>query len=533
MDAIGIDFAALLPAFMRAQDDDAAMAAALSPVLRARALQLASLGIADFLCDADAPLTDAQASTLLDSLASYMGLEWWRADWATATKRGMMSQAEKLRQLSESKWALETILRVYFSDPALTVEEWWEYGGAPYCFRVLTSNAEAQAALRFKNVVELIKRQSQQWEGLWAGFSCRGVIYRGALGTDDTRLTGEAVLYRYLPAGTAVDGADGLAALSAILTAANPGQDVTDVLDDCFDYGAYTVTADLPLTFQEYGLPDWQAIPSTRAAGARLDAAMEAHWTDVGADVASPSLAYQWPPSGGGSSTLLEGLISHLKCDTGLTDDILGGAWGALPAFAGVDADGVVDGCVGAESGSAVSTGGMHVDLPSTLDVSATGVTLAFWAKMSGNFLAGLKTQTGTAGALQAGFSPQLRIGYWSWSTISLNLYGTTPRFDLSQALTPADLRGWHHWAFCADSSGVRVYADGVLVGSSTSSVLSAATIGGLTLLGSSNNPEPYGWGGAGWVDEVCAWSRALSADEVASLYQAGVDGVSYPFSGY
>lgn len=300
MDAIGIDFATLLPAFMRAQTDDVAMADALSPLLRARALQLASLGIADFLCDEDAPLTDAQASALLDSLAEYLGLEWWRADWGAATKRSMMAKAEKLRQLSESKWALETILRAYFSDPALTVEEWWEYGGVPYSFRVLTENAEAQQALRFKNVIELIKRQSQQWEGLWAGFSCRGVTYRGALGTDDTRLTGWAAVYRYLPAGTTVDGITGTRALTRLLLQAGSGSTsaVSAVLGDCFTSATFTVSAALPLTFEGENSPArYHVVPSTGTAGDRLDAALAANWAGVGASVAAPSTSNVWPPA--------------------------------------------------------------------------------------------------------------------------------------------------------------------------------------------------------------------------------------------
>ena len=191
MQGVGIDFAKLLPAFMRAQSDDVAFADALSPLLRARSRQLQSLGIAAFLLDPDA-LPDAEASALLDSLAGYLGLEWWRADWSASEKREMMSMAEQLRQTSESHWALQTILRKYFGDPELTVEEWYDYAGLPYTFRILTENVEAQQALRFKNVISLICRQSQQFEGMWAGFSMRGTIYRGQLGTDDLRLTGTA-----------------------------------------------------------------------------------------------------------------------------------------------------------------------------------------------------------------------------------------------------------------------------------------------------------------------------------------------------
>lgn len=535
MDAIGIDFAALLPAFMRAQEDDAAMAAALSPVLRARALQLASLGISDFLCDADAPLTDAQASTLLDSLAAYMGLEWWRADWDTATKRGMMAQAEKLRQLSESKWALETILRVYFGDPALTVEEWWEYGGAPYCFRVLTANAEAQAALRFKNVVELIKRQSQQWEGLWAGFSCRGVIYRGALGTDDTRLTGEVVLYRYLPRGTTVDGADGFAALSDILTEANPGQDVTDILDDCFDYGTYTVTADLPLTFQEYGLPDWQAIPSTRAAGARLDAAMAAHWGDVGADVGAPSLAYQWPPAGPAAeypSSLLSGLLAFFPCEDD-TEAVHGEHWTQGAAFstaAGKVGDGLV------ETAYSTTTGLTHVadaTYPALEGSEKAQRTCACWIKFTaynGNSILAIRWSGGNAYGLAirpSGFGEYFKDGNFD----SMGRY--------HELTTPMQVGEWHHVAYTEQAYAVggttmtveyKFYFDGALVETATPGSASVSLESGAHLIATH-----LGWASncSAVLDEIGIWQRALSGDEIRALYQAGVDGASYPFEGY
>ena len=184
MDSIGIDFAQLLPAFMREQPDDAALAAALSPILRARALQLDSIGIAAFLLDPDSGLSDAQASQLMDEMAAFCDLSWWRPDWAVDVKREMLGMAEQLRERSESKWALQTILRAYFGDPLLQVEEWYNYGGAPYSFRVITSEPTVQEQLRFKNVIEIIKRQSQEFEGVWVGFSMRGSIRIGSKGAD-------------------------------------------------------------------------------------------------------------------------------------------------------------------------------------------------------------------------------------------------------------------------------------------------------------------------------------------------------------
>ena len=184
MDGLSIDFVKLLPAFMRAQADDSAMADALTPLLKARMQQLDSINLAGFLLDPSSGLSDAQASMLLDDFADFLELAWWRPDWDISTKREMMGMAEQLRECSESKWALQYILRAYFGDPLLQVEEWYEYGGQPYCFRVLSTEVTVQEQLRFRDVINAVKRQSQEMEGVWIGFSMRGTVYTAASGAD-------------------------------------------------------------------------------------------------------------------------------------------------------------------------------------------------------------------------------------------------------------------------------------------------------------------------------------------------------------
>lgn len=535
MHGVGIDFAKLLPAFMARQADDITFAEALSPLLRARAKQLQALGIADFLLD-PAALSAGEASALLDSLAAFLGLEWWRADWDIATKREMMGKAEPLRRASESFWALQTILRAYFGDPSLEVEEWWAYSGIPYTFRILTTNAEAQQALRFRNVVSLICRQSQEFEGMWAGFSCRGVIYRGALGTDDTRLTGEAVLYRYLPAGTTVDGADGFAALSAILTAANPGQDVTDVLDDCFDYGTYTVTADLPLTFFEAGLPDWHAIPSTRAAGARLAAAMAAHWSDVGADVDAPSLAYKWPPSGGGGSVdLLTGLAHQWSFGDGATWDGASSVTAdsvtlSKGTYWAADPSGIIGGCAVNSNANTPGTGVSSA----VSGIGASNYTAAIWLRRASASTQAADTASIILAAATLGDQP----GGGGWLGMGLSRDETTnqvPAFGYGYSSLAFAVKGavalsndaWHLLAVVVDAEAedVILYADGEEVGRETAPAALLAGTAATTKCGLGRVGTSSGCARSliGKMDELSIWEgRALSAADIAALWNGG-----------
>jgi len=72
---------------------------------------------------------------------------------------------------------------------------------------------------------------------------------------------------------------------------------------------------------------------------------------------------------------------------------------------------------------------------------------------------------------------------------------------------------GWHHVAQVVGGGQQRVYLDGALAAGPTST---AAWVDGST-----GQLDVQATGGAG-TDEVGVWSRALSADEIASLYNGG-----------
>jgi len=80
----------------------------------------------------------------------------------------------------------------------------------------------------------------------------------------------------------------------------------------------------------------------------------------------------------------------------------------------------------------------------------------------------------------------------------------------------------WHHIAVSATDSSLSVYIDGVLKGTTSRSTISTAT-----------NPFRIGYttqfGGSaynGIIDEVAFFNRALGADEIAAIYNAGSAGI-------
>jgi hypothetical protein len=84
-------------------------------------------------------------------------------------------------------------------------------------------------------------------------------------------------------------------------------------------------------------------------------------------------------------------------------------------------------------------------------------------------------------------------------------------------------------WAFvCATSDGTNqiVYLNGSSDGTGSRAVLTNADT---IAIGRRNYPSAEGYFD-GLIDEVAIWSRALTSDEVTSLYNSG-DGITYPFS--
>ena len=84
---------------------------------------------------------------------------------------------------------------------------------------------------------------------------------------------------------------------------------------------------------------------------------------------------------------------------------------------------------------------------------------------------------------------------------------------------------GWHHFVGTTDGSTLKMYLDGSAVG---------GTVSDFSASGSDGYPDRFQIGNNNTshfiIDEVGVWSRALTSDEVTSLYNSGA-GLQYPFS--
>ena len=97
--------------------------------------------------------------------------------------------------------------------------------------------------------------------------------------------------------------------------------------------------------------------------------------------------------------------------------------------------------------------------------------------------------------------------GSTAFMTVSSNVYHDSPR--------------WHHVVLtCTPSNSSKIYVDGVLEGTSTSSLYAMT----LSILYIGN--WQTGWITNGSLDDIGIWNRALSQQEITSLYSAVATGI-------
>lgn len=136
---------ATLPAALQKDPSAVALAEAMADLLARRPEEIEQLRIY--------PVIDRLDERLLDILAYDFKVDWWDADYSLEEKRRTLKDSWRVHKTLGTKAAVETAIRAIY--PLTTVEEWFEYGGEPYHFRLnidITSDSGDRA--RQKRVLE-------------------------------------------------------------------------------------------------------------------------------------------------------------------------------------------------------------------------------------------------------------------------------------------------------------------------------------------------------------------------------------------
>ena len=101
----------------------------------------------------------------LDEMAWEWNISWYDYSADIETKRRTIEGMHKVHQHVGTRSAIRDVLEQYFGDGE--VEEWYEYGGAPYHFRVTSANPRAttESAKQLTAMVEMLKNVRSVFDG--------------------------------------------------------------------------------------------------------------------------------------------------------------------------------------------------------------------------------------------------------------------------------------------------------------------------------------------------------------------------------
>ena len=173
------DILKLLPAFMRDDEAVVALASGSNKVTRQLANSIRLLSTWDHIAE--------MTSKELDELAWELGIEWYDSAASMEAKRSVIKESDQVYAKLGTKWAVERIVASYFGTGV--VREWWEYGGEPFHFKVLSDNPELVNAHldKFMALLQTVKRKSAWLDAILIVLTGELTVYFGMGVRDHSR----------------------------------------------------------------------------------------------------------------------------------------------------------------------------------------------------------------------------------------------------------------------------------------------------------------------------------------------------------
>lgn len=126
-----LDFLRLLPAFMRDDEAVIALSKAVDQLIGEPGKRLSTIRKWDKIDE----LNEAEC----DELAWELDVDWYDSTGMSLEKKQeTIKLAQQIKRKRGTKWAVERLISAYFGEGY--VLEWYETGGSPYTFIVLTTN---------------------------------------------------------------------------------------------------------------------------------------------------------------------------------------------------------------------------------------------------------------------------------------------------------------------------------------------------------------------------------------------------------
>lgn len=162
-----------LPVALRLDRSVTALASAMAEMLAQRPEEIDRLRIYPDVFRLD--------EKLLDILAYDFKVDWWDSEYSLEEKRRVLRDNWNVHRTLGTKYAVETVLGDIF--PGAWVEEWFEYGGSPYCFRLFLPVQDGVSEDRQRRVLSRIwyyKNLRSHLEGISLEGEVSGTNHTGA-----------------------------------------------------------------------------------------------------------------------------------------------------------------------------------------------------------------------------------------------------------------------------------------------------------------------------------------------------------------
>lgn len=121
-----LDFLRLLPSFMRDDEAVIALSKAVDRLMLEPGTHLSTIRTWDKIDE----LNEAEC----DEMAWELSIDWYDSTYPIEVKRNLIKSYISAKRKSGTKAAVVSVLRSIFKDA--NIEEWYEYGGKPYFFRL-------------------------------------------------------------------------------------------------------------------------------------------------------------------------------------------------------------------------------------------------------------------------------------------------------------------------------------------------------------------------------------------------------------
>ena len=164
-----VDLTKMLPSFMREDKYDVLLAEGMSNYFQLQSVEserVVIVGKTDYLNEAEC-----------DQLAQDMNIFWYSNSAALDIKRKLIKDAPLVFNKLGTAWAVEKVVNSYLEDTEL--QEWFDYGGDPHHFRLLTNNTHILSTDLgvFLEILDKVKRRSQWLESIILELRAKGTLY--------------------------------------------------------------------------------------------------------------------------------------------------------------------------------------------------------------------------------------------------------------------------------------------------------------------------------------------------------------------